>query len=66
LVFRAAYSSRTLTIPYFYSTYSAYTKWLTLHADAVDLDVDEVTEAVAVVDLAEEAARTRRKNGTCL
>jgi len=32
----------------------------------VDSDVDEVTEAVAVADLAEEAARTRRKNGVCL
>jgi small subunit ribosomal protein S2e len=41
-------------------------KWLTLHADVAVSDVDEVIEAVAVVDLAEEAARTRRKNGTCL
>ena len=41
-------------------------KWLMLHADVVDSDVGEVIEAVAVVDLAEEAAKTRRKNGTSL
>jgi hypothetical protein len=32
----------------------------------VDSDVDGVTEAVAVVDPVEEAARTRRKNGAYL
>jgi hypothetical protein len=42
---------------------SALITWLTLHADVVDLDVDAVTEAVAVVDLVVEDARTRRRNG---
>jgi hypothetical protein len=32
----------------------------------VDSDVDGVIEAVAVVDPAEEAVRTRRKNGAYL
>jgi hypothetical protein len=37
--------------------------WLTQHADVVDLDVDVVIEAVAVVDLVVEAARMRKRNG---
>lgn len=41
----------------------AHTLWLTLLVDVVDSDVDAVTGAVAVVDLAVEAARTRRRNG---
>jgi hypothetical protein len=47
----------------FKTIFSAHTKWLTQHADVADSDVDEGTEAVGVEDLAEEAARMKKKNG---
>lgn len=48
----------------FNSNSPAHSIWLTLPVDVVDLDVDAVTEDVAAVDLAVEAARMRRRSGT--
>ena len=38
-------------------------KWLTLHEDEVDSDVDVATGDVAAEGLAVEVARTTRRNG---